>query len=118
MNVVLVEANAVARPGIEGLLRSLGARSVACFGDPEIAFRFLLGRLHEVQAVVVDEDDPEAPGLLRRVRALPARIAVVAYSGRRLAAAAERDGAPGPEALAAAVAWMEPGARGVRRARE
>lgn len=81
MRVVLVEPSASGRRSLSAWLSDLGIQ-VAPFGDPHIAFLFLLGRLDEVDGVLVNGDDqPRGSRLLRRLEMLPAPVAVVTYSG-------------------------------------
>lgn len=88
MKLVLIEPDLLARPALEALLRRLGARVVLTFAHAEIAFCFLLGRLHEVDGVVVNEDGEAASRFLRRFGAVPASPPAATYSGRSLARAA------------------------------
>lgn len=117
MNAVLVEHNTAARAMLGELLRGLGVRVVWSFADPEIALHFVLGRLREVKAVVLNADDPGAAALLRRLEVLPPAVKPIAYSGRKLAGEPERSRGRIAERLAGAVASVEaagPG-RGRRR---
>ena len=82
MKVVLVEPNASARATLVARLRRLGI-AVASFQDAHTAFLFLLGRLEDVDGVLVNGDDePQTSRLLRRLEILPSPVAVVTYSGR------------------------------------
>lgn len=63
---------------------------MAPFGDPHVAFLFFLGRLDQVDGVLVNGDDePGTSRLLQRLEMLPSQVAVVTYSDRD----PEREGA-------------------------
>lgn len=82
MRIVLVEASAAGRRALSARLADLGVE-VAPFGDPHVAFLFLLGRLDHVDGVLVNGDDePQTSRLLQRLEMLPAPVAVVKYSGK------------------------------------
>jgi len=81
MRIVLVEPSATERRALSAWLGDLGIE-VAPFGDPHVAFLFLLGRLDQVDGVLVNGDDePRTSRLLARLEML-APVAVVTYSGR------------------------------------
>jgi hypothetical protein len=102
MRVVLVEPDAGARRELVAELQQCGI-AVAPFGDPRIAFLFLLGKLDEVDGVLVDDDDAELPAWLRcRLDILPVAPLVVTYSGRHPEREARITGEPRPiDSLAA-----------------
>lgn len=82
VRIVLVEPSAAGRVMIKARLGDLGIEVLA-LGDPYIAFLFLLGRMHQVDAVLVNVDDePRTSRLVQRLEVLPAPIAVVTYSAR------------------------------------
>lgn len=97
MNVLVIEPNATARAALAARLTDLGI-GVASFQDPYVAFLFLVGRLEEVDGVLVNSDDElETSRLLRRLEVLPAPVAVVTYSGRDPERAAVMAAAGRPE---------------------
>lgn len=82
MRVLVVEADVSVRADVVDRLLYSGLE-VAAFGDPQTAFLFLLGRLEQVDGVLMNADDePQASRLLRRLEMLGVPIAVVTYSGR------------------------------------
>lgn len=97
MRIVLVEPSATARTALQAWLGDLGIE-VAPFRDPQIAFLFLLGRLDQVDGVLVNGDDePQTSRLLQRLEMLPSPVAVVTYSARDPERAAAMAVACGPE---------------------
>jgi hypothetical protein len=97
MKVLLVEPNTSALTALVTHLRRVGI-AVAPFQDAHMAFLFLLGRLEDVDGVLVNGDDePQMSRLLRRLEMLPAPVAVVTYSGRDLEREAATAIAGGPE---------------------
>ena len=79
--MLVIEANAAARAELVEQLRRLG-RAVAPFADPHIAFLFLLGRLENVDGVLVNGDaEPRTSRLLRQLEMSPAPVVVVTHSG-------------------------------------
>lgn len=88
MRIVLVEPSATGRRALSAWLGDVGIQ-VAPFGDPHVAFLFLLARLDQVDGVLVNGDDePRTSRLLQRLEALPEPVAVVTYSGRERGCAA------------------------------
>lgn len=96
MRIVLVEPSAPGRMALLAWLGDLGIE-VAPFQDPQVAFPFLLGRLDQVEGVLVNGDDePQTSRLLQRLEMLPAPVAVVTYSSRDPARASAMAIAGGP----------------------
>ena len=95
MRVVLVEPNPDARREFVELLLRCGV-VVAPFADARVAFLFLLGKLEEIDGVLVNEDDDMPSWLRRRLDLLPAGPPVVAYSGRHPKREARITGGPLP----------------------
>ena len=85
MNVLLIDPDAEMRSQMESRLREFGLR-VLPFADGYVAFVFLLARLREIDAVIVNED--LAGAVLRRL-ALLGPLVVVTYSGSDLERGAE-----------------------------
>jgi hypothetical protein len=80
MTVVVYEPVREARAALCGQLRDLGHR-VAPFTDARVAFLFLLGRLHEVDGVVVNVDaGSRGRWLIERLCLVGQPLAVVTYS--------------------------------------
>ena len=89
MRVVVYEPGSEARAVLCEQLRDLGC-SVAPFRDAQVAFLFLLGRLHEVDGVVVSVDQPrQGRWLIEHLELVRQPLAVVTYSGGDGASAAE-----------------------------
>jgi hypothetical protein len=117
MNILLVDADGDVRCEVAEALRSFGLRVLA-FADGHFAFLFLLARLGEIDAAVVNEDNTQ--GLLRRLEILEP-LPVFAYSGRALergarivssllpSADASEEGTPiAPVLCSAIVDWGKP----------
>ena len=93
MKVVVFEPDGEARVNLRNELTGLGC-SVACFGDARMAFLYLLGRLHEVDGVVVNIDEPNrGTWLVRHLEVIPEPLSVVTYSTRERSNGAEIQGA-------------------------
>ena len=81
--VVLFEPDGRTRSVVSEELRGVGC-AVAPFADARMALLFLLGRLEEVDGAIVNVDKPgQGDWLLRRLRLVPAPLAIVTYSARR-----------------------------------
>lgn len=80
--VVVIERDGTARHALARLLGGAGVAVPYVFGEPQIAFFFLLARATEVDAIVVNEDDDGARALLRRIEVIPASPPLVTYSRR------------------------------------
>ena len=80
MNVLLVDPDRMARTEVERSLRREGL-DVRAFADGSLGFLYLLARMGEIDAVVVNTDS--GAGLVRRLEALEP-LAVVTYSGSDL----------------------------------
>ncbi len=80
MNVVLIDSDADVRFAMRGLLEACGL-NVLPFADAHFAFLYLLGRVEEIDTVIVNEEVANA--VLRRLRAL-GPVAMATYSDRDL----------------------------------
>jgi hypothetical protein len=82
MRIILVEPSVAGRTALSARFGDLGIE-VAPFGDPHVAFLFHLGRLDQVDGVLVNGDDVvRTSRLLARLEMLAPPIAVVTYSSR------------------------------------
>lgn len=82
MKVALVDADPFVRREIVEVLQVHGV-SVASFSDPHTAFLFVLGRLHELDGVLVNDDCGRwSPWLRARVELLSTPLPVASYSGQ------------------------------------
>lgn len=87
MTVVLVDPNVGERGELVASLRQKGF-TVAPFSDPGIALLFLLGKLGEVEGVLVSDEAEWSSDLRERLEVLPVALTVVTYSRRRSAPSA------------------------------
>jgi len=82
MRLVVVDGSPTGRGEIVDLLEVDGA-SVVAFSEPRTAFLFVLSKLHELDGIVVNDDEGEWSSWLRaRLACLETPIPVAAYSSR------------------------------------